>query len=211
MSNPRPREPLFKAIILGDSGVGKTSLMNQFMSNRFTTQYKATIGADFSAKQMEVEGKNVVMQLWDTAGQERFQSLGVAFYRGADCCVLVFDLTDTKSFDNLDSWREEFLSQAAPQDRENFPIVVIGNKLDMEDQRQVSQERAALWCKSKNNVPYFETSAKSAVNVSQAFEEVARRALQQGQTKDDNSMFVPETLTLGNQPQMPPQGSGCQC
>jgi Ras-related protein Rab-7A len=79
------------------------------------------------------------MQLWDTAGQERFQSLGVAFYRGADCCVLVYDVNSAKSFETLDSWRDEFLIQASPHDPENFPFVVLGNKIDVEEgKRQVS-------------------------------------------------------------------------
>jgi len=77
-------------------------------------------------------------QLWDTAGQERFQSLGVAFYRGADCCVLVYDVNSAKSFETLDSWRDEFLIQASPHDPENFPFVVLGNKIDVEEgKRQV--------------------------------------------------------------------------
>ena len=76
------------------------------------------------------------MQLWDTAGQERFQSLGVAFYRGADCCVLVYDVNSAKSFETLDSWRDEFLIQASPHDPENFPFVVLGNKIDMEENKR---------------------------------------------------------------------------
>jgi len=80
-------------------------------------------------------------QIWDTAGQERFQSLGVAFYRGADCCCLVYDVNVAKTFENLDSWRDEFLIQAAPRDPENFPFVVLGNKIDVENQRTVAQRR----------------------------------------------------------------------
>lgn len=79
---------------------------------------------------------SLLFQIWDTAGQERFQSLGVAFYRGADCCVLVFDVTNSNSFKTLDSWRDEFLIQASPRDPENFPFVVLGNKIDLEN-RQV--------------------------------------------------------------------------
>ncbi len=78
-------------------------------------------------------------QIWDTAGQERFQSLGVAFYRGADCCVLVFDVTAPNTFKTLDSWRDEFLIQASPRDPENFPFVVLGNKIDLEN-RQVGPD-----------------------------------------------------------------------
>jgi len=111
------------------------------------------------------------MQLWDTAGQERFQSLGVAFYRGADCCVLVYDVNNSKSFDTLDSWRDEFLIQASPMDPESFPFVVLGNKVDVEDsKRMISSKRAQAFCQAKGGIPYFETSAKEAVNVEQAFE-----------------------------------------
>ena len=87
--------------------------------------------------QVMVDDRLVTMQIWDTAGQERFQSLGVAFYRGADCCVLTYDVTDPESFKSLDSWRDEFLIQAAPRDPENFPFVVLGNKVDL-DNRSVS-------------------------------------------------------------------------
>lgn len=111
------------------------------------------------------------MQLWDTAGQERFQSLGVAFYRGADCCVLVYDVNNSKSFDTLDSWRDEFLIQASPMDPESFPFVVLGNKVDVdESRRMISSKRAMAFCQAKGGIPYFETSAKEAVNVEQAFE-----------------------------------------
>ena len=82
------------------------------------------------------------MQLWDTAGQERFQSLGVAFYRGADCCVLVYDVNSSKSFETLDSWRDEFLIQASPHDPENFPFVVLGNKIDVEESKRQVRSHA---------------------------------------------------------------------
>lgn len=165
-------------IILGDSGVGKTSLMNQYVNNKFSNQYKATIGADFLTKEVLVDDRVVTMQIWDTAGQERFQSLGVAFYRGADSCVLVFDVTAPNTFKSLDSWRDEFLIQASPRDPENFPFVVLGNKVDLES-RAISAKRAQQWCQSKNNIPFYETSAKEAINVDQAFETIAKNALAQ--------------------------------
>merc|ERR1712188_167592 len=103
------KKVLLKVIILGDSGVGKTSLMNQYVNKKFSNQYKATIGADFLTKEVMVDDRLVTMQIWDTAGQERFQSLGLAFYRGADCCVLVYDITNAESFSNLRAWRDEFM------------------------------------------------------------------------------------------------------
>ncbi|KAJ0229320.1 Ras-related protein RABG3c [Hirschfeldia incana] len=106
--------------------------MNQFVNRKFSNQYKATIGADFLTKEVQIDDRIFTLQIWDTAGQERFQSLGVAFYRGADCCVLVNDVNVMKSFENLNNWREEFLIQASPSDPENFPFVVLGNKTDVD-------------------------------------------------------------------------------
>lgn len=113
--------------------VGKTSLMERYVERRFSQQYKATIGADFFPKDVIIDDKPVNLQIWDTAGQERYQSLGSAFYRGADACVLVYDMTDARSFDALDSWRDEFLISAAPRDPDSFPFVVMGNKVDVID------------------------------------------------------------------------------
>uniref|UniRef100_A0A8C1EVC9 RAB7b, member RAS oncogene family n=1 Tax=Cyprinus carpio carpio TaxID=630221 RepID=A0A8C1EVC9_CYPCA len=138
------KKVLLKVIILGDSGVGKTSLMNQYVNNKFSNQYKATIGADFLTKEVMVDDRLVTMQIWDTAGQERFQSLGVAFYRGADCCVLVYDVTAPTTFKTMDSWRDEFLIQASPRDPENFPFVVLGNKIDLENRQVSVQTRAGV-------------------------------------------------------------------
>jgi Ras-related protein Rab-7A len=95
-------------VILGDSGVGKTTLLSQYITQK-AGQSKPTIGADFQKKEVMIDNQSVNLQIWDTAGQEKFQSLGYAFYRGADSCALVFDLTNQKSFDNLTKWREGFL------------------------------------------------------------------------------------------------------
>lgn len=184
------KKVLLKVIILGDSGVGKTSLMNQYVNKKFSASYKATIGADFLTKEVLVDDRLVTMQLWDTAGQERFQSLGVAFYRGADCCVLVYDVNNSKSFDTLESWRDEFLIQANPRDPENFPFVVLGNKIDVEEsKRMISPKRANTFCESKGSIPYFETSAKEAINVEQAFEIIAKHALAQEETEEFTGDF----------------------
>ncbi|XP_022105356.1 ras-related protein Rab-7a [Acanthaster planci] len=200
------KKVLLKVIILGDSGVGKTSLMNQYVNKKFSNQYKATIGADFLTKEVMVDDRLVTMQIWDTAGQERFQSLGVAFYRGADCCVLVFDVTNQNSFKSLDSWRDEFLIQASPRDPENFPFVVLGNKIDMEN-RQVSTKRAQNWCSSKNSIPYFETSAKESINVEQAFQTIAKNALAQEPETDMYNDF-PSQIKLTDENK---QDKSCSC
>ena len=95
------RKSFAKVVVIGDSGVGKTSLIQVFEHNKFSQAFKPTIGADFSNKEMIIDDRMVTLQIWDTAGQERFQSLGSAFYRGADCCVLVYDVTNPASFTNL--------------------------------------------------------------------------------------------------------------
>ena len=168
--------------------------MNQYVHKRFSNQYKATIGADFLTKEIMVDDKLVTLQIWDTAGQERFQSLGVAFYRGADSCVLTFDITDAKSFDNLDSWMDEFLVHANPSNPPTFPFVVLGNKSDLSNRRQVSAQKAKAWCGGKNDIPYYETSAKEAVNVEQAFATIAKNAL--AREAEQQPVFIPDTLTI---------------
>ncbi|PPR96793.1 hypothetical protein GOBAR_AA23872 [Gossypium barbadense] len=210
------RRMLLKVIILGDSGVGKTSLMNQYVNRKFSNQYKATIGADFLTKEVQFDDRLFTLQIWDTAGQERFQSLGVAFYRGADCCVLVHDVNVMKSFDNLNNWREEFLIQASPSDPENFPFVVLGNKVDVDGGN--SRVVISLWFRflrrkqrhgvlQKGNIPYFETSAKEGFNVDAAFECIARNALK---NEPEEEIYLPETIDVasGGRPQ---RSTGCEC
>lgn len=206
------KKVLLKVIILGDSGVGKTSLMNQYVSKRFSNQYKATIGADFLTKEIILEDKLVTLQIWDTAGQERFQSLGVAFYRGADACILVYDITNPKSFEQLSEWRQEFLVQAGPSNEDSFPFVVLGNKVDKENERRVSKNKASQWCKSRstdNPIPHYETSAKEAIKVEQAFIEAAQLALAQEST--DNDIFIPETINLNTNTASSKSSSGGCC
>jgi len=206
MSDPTKRRKLLKVIILGDSGVGKTSLMERYVHKKFSSQYKATIGADFLSKEVQIDDKLVALQLWDTAGQERFQSLGVAFYRGADCCVLVYDVNSNKSFENLDTWREQFLTQANPRDKENFPFVVIGNKIDLDSgqSRAVSDYRARRWCGAKGNLPHFESSAKEDINVESAFQRIARNALK---NEPEEEYYMPDVTIDPGRPA--PKTDGC--
>jgi len=199
------KKHLLKVIILGDSAVGKTSLMNRFVKQEFSQQYRATIGADFLSKEIMVDNKLVTLQIWDTAGQERFQSLGVAFYRGSDCCVLVYDITSSKSFDSLESWREEFLNQANPKNPESFPFVVLGNKVDKETERRVPQTKAQAWTRSKGEIPLFECSAKDSLNVEEAFQEIARRALKKEQQEET---YLTNTVNL-SQPKTAARKKGC--
>lgn len=151
--------------------------LHRFREARFDQSYKATIGADFSTQDVEVEDQTVGLQLWDTAGQERYLSLGGAFYKGSDCCIVVFDVTHLDSFDAVPGWCKEFQDHASVQDVDNFPFVLIGNKTDRDDERKVSRDKVQAWCKSNGNIPYFETSAKTGDRVKDAFSSVAGLAL----------------------------------
>ena len=148
-------------------------------------QYKSTIGADFLTKELNLENSLVQLQLWDTAGQEKFHAMGASFYRNAECCVLVCDLTDSKSFETIDTWRQEFLTQLAPKDPDNFPFVLLGNKCDKESERKVQDTKIKQYCELKHHIPYFETSAKDNTNVDKAFEEIAKLAFKRNSKEDE--------------------------
>lgn len=165
-----------KVIVLGDSGVGKTSLLNRFVTEEFSQTYKATIGADFMRKEIVIDDKHVSLQLWDTAGQERFQSLGSSFYRGADACILVYDITLQKSFDSIISWKQEFLSQCGPNNPETFPFMVVGNKCDLEPDRAVSLAKSNQWARDQD-LPLIEASAKDNIRIEEIFVEIAKKTL----------------------------------
>ena len=192
------------------TSTGKTSLMQQFVNKKFMNTYRATIGADFLTKELMLEDKLVTMQIWDTAGQERFQSLGMAFYRGADACVLVYSITNSKSFQNLKPWKEEFLLQASPRNPGQFPFMVIGNKCDKEQDRTVSTSAAKSWCEEQGSpCTFFECSAKTATNVEQAFNAIAKEAVKQskaGAGAEDEFAF---DTKVNLNPTKPPPKSGC--
>lgn len=202
------KKQLLKIIILGDSGVGKTSLMNQYVSKKFDNRYKATIGAEFLSKDVEIEGTSVTLQIWDTAGQERFQSLGSAFYRGADACILVFDVTQLESFSHLTSWMEEFTIQAGKRD-----CVLIGNKIDLAEKRQVAQRTAQNWCQKNEdaNIKYYETSAKDNSGVEEAFLAVAAAALKKKAAVEED-VVVPQHIKLSEpKKKTNEKKDGCPC
>uniref|UniRef100_A0A6B2LI28 Ras-related protein Rab-7b n=1 Tax=Arcella intermedia TaxID=1963864 RepID=A0A6B2LI28_9EUKA len=205
---------MLKVIILGDQSVGKTSLLHQYTHNKFSNQYKATIGTDFLSKEIIVLDYLVTLQLWDTAGQERFHCLNRSFYRGADCCVLVFDVNLEPSFKNIENWYSSFNEQASIDVPLNFPFLVIGNKVDMgEEARAVSTKKAQEWCRERGDILYFETSAKEAINIDQAFRAVAQKAVQMMGFQDDPSKVMEvydEPIIYVNDPTSKDR-SDCSC
>jgi Ras-related protein Rab-7A len=165
-----------KIIIIGDSCVGKTSLLKRYVNNTFLESYKATIGVDFLTKNIKINKKIISLQLWDTAGNERFHTLSNAFYRGADACIIVFDLTNIISFNNLERWMDEFLVYSNVSDPNNYPFIIIGNKSDLinETNRAISDKYIQKFCQNKN-VKYFEVSTKLNTNINHAFSYLVNR------------------------------------
>lgn len=124
------------------------------------------------------DNRLITLQIWDTAGQERFQSLGNAFYRGADACVLVYDITSLHSFQRIQTWRDNFLHQSSPDDPESFPFLLMGNKADLEEERAVSHEEAAAYCDKQKCMKLFETSALTGQNLDPSMRIIANIASQ---------------------------------
>jgi len=179
MNDGQPHQKsLLKVVVLGDAGVGKTSLVKQYVHGNFDPVYKPTIGADFLTKDVNLPGQGKLkLQIWDTAGQERFRSMAVSFYRGADACVLVYDICDAETFQHLEMWMKEFLENVGGDiGTEDFPFVVLGNKADKTEEIKISTSRAEAWCSTKKNVSLFETSALSKQNLDEAFNKVASAA-----------------------------------
>nr|CDS35113.2 Ras protein Rab 8A [Hymenolepis microstoma] len=160
---------LFKLLLIGDSGVGKTSLLFQFTEEQFNATFIATIGIDFKIRTIEVDGKKIKLQIWDTAGQERFRTITTAYYRGAMGIMLVYDITQPKTYYNIKHWLRNIVDHA----NSDVEQMLLGNKCDMESQRQVTREEAQEFAR-QNNIDFFETSAKEGENVIAAFTQLAR-------------------------------------
>ena len=193
------KSTFLKVVLLGDGGVGKSSLMNRFVSGKFDSQSFHTIGVEFLNKDVTVEGQSYTLQIWDTAGQERFKSLRTPFYRGSDLCLLVYAVDDVQSFKNLAMWRKEFLYYADVREKDNFPFILLGNKIDV-NERAVSQEEAHHFCKEIGGIPYYETSAKDATNVDVAFNAAVKRLNELEQTKAKSDFSATEGVNLAQVP-----------
>ncbi|KAL7720852.1 Ras-related protein Rab-7b [Entamoeba marina] len=196
------RPALFKTILIGDSGVGKTSLINRYVNNQFSDVYKATIGSDFLIKPVTVNGNQYTLQIWDTAGHERYSCVVTTFYRGSDCCILVFDVTSRESFSHLEKWKNEFIEGANAANPASIPIYVVGNKIDCEpERREVSESQAREWCKL-NGHTYFETSAMSSQNVGDLFVTLAEEVVSKREEEDEpvkpNPISLQDKTTEGN-------------
>ncbi|CAH8821262.1 unnamed protein product [Trichobilharzia szidati] len=155
---------LFKIILIGDSGVGKTNLRSRFTNDEFNLESKSTIGVDFATKNVTIDGRTVKAQIWDTAGQERYRAITSAYYRGAVGALLVYDISKPHTFLNLDRWLEELREYAS----EDIVIILVGNKCDLKHLRCILTEDAQRFAEQQGML-FIETSALDSVNVEEAF------------------------------------------
>ncbi|MCJ8736943.1 hypothetical protein PDJAM_G00018200 [Pangasius djambal] len=176
---------LFKLLLIGDSGVGKTCVLFRFSDDAFNTTFISTIGIDFKIKTVELNGKRIKLQIWDTAGQERFHTITTSYYRGAMGILLVYDITNAKSFENISKWLRNIEEHA----NEDVERMLLGNKCDMEDMRVVSKAKGEQIA-SEHNIRFFETSAKANINIEKAFITLAEDILQKTPGKEPTSENV---------------------
>ncbi|XP_077402143.1 ras-related protein Rab-6A isoform X1 [Vanacampus margaritifer] len=195
----------FKLVFLGEQSVGKTSLITRFMYDSFDNTYQATIGIDFLSKTMYLEDRTIRLQLWDTAGQERFRSLIPSYIRDSAAAVVVYDITNVNSFQQTTKWIDDVRTERGS----DVIIMLVGNKTDLADKRQVSIEEGERKAKELN-VMFIETSAKAGYNVKQLFRRVAAALPGMDTTQDKNREDMID-IKLEKPTEQPASESGCAC
>eukprot|EP00310_Coccolithus_braarudii_P009001 CAMPEP_0183361046 /NCGR_PEP_ID=MMETSP0164_2-20130417/56217_1 /TAXON_ID=221442 /ORGANISM="Coccolithus pelagicus ssp braarudi, Strain PLY182g" /LENGTH=206 /DNA_ID=CAMNT_0025535499 /DNA_START=34 /DNA_END=654 /DNA_ORIENTATION=- len=194
---------LFKLLLIGDSGVGKSCLLLRFADHTYTESYISTIGVDFKIRTIDLDGKTIKLQIWDTAGQERFRTITSSYYRGAHGIIVVYDVTDLESFNNVKQWLSEIERYAS----ENVNKLLVGNKCDLSNKKQVEYDQAKAFADNLD-IPFLETSAKNATNVEKAFltmaAEIKNRIASQPSMKTTKSNIVVSGQDVS-------QGDSCPC
>jgi len=194
---------LFKLLLIGDSGVGKSCLLLRFADDTYTESYISTIGVDFKIRTIELDGKTIKLQIWDTAGQERFRTITSSYYRGAHGIIVVYDVTDLESFNNVKQWLQEIERYAC----ENVNKLLVGNKSDMVQKKIIDFSTAKEYA-DNIGIPFLETSAKDSTNVEQAFLTMAaeiknRMGPSPGSTGGGSYTINPSSTPIK------PESSGC--
>ncbi|CBJ32986.1 Rab8A, RAB family GTPase [Ectocarpus siliculosus] len=167
--NESPFDMQIKLLMIGDSGVGKTCLLLRYANDSFSQTFITTIGIDFKIKNIDLDSKRIKLQIWDTAGQERFRTITTSYFRGAQGILLVYDVTDKKSFNSIRNWVAQIQQHADVAVNK----ILIGNKCDMDEDREVSREEGAQLA-AEYGIQFFETSAKNDINVEKGFITIAR-------------------------------------
>ena len=158
-----------KVMLIGDSSVGKTSLLKKYTKNEFSHSYITTIGIDFQIKYLNISNKKIKLQIWDTAGEERYRIVAKNYFNSTDGFIIVYDITKRESFDNINNWIEQIRDNAPNYSKS----VLFGNKNDLQDKREVDYEEGEELA-NKYNFKFFETSAKDGININKGFENLAR-------------------------------------
>lgn len=189
----------FKYIIIGCSGVGKTSILRRLIENKFNKGGQSTVGIEYHTKIVNVNGRAVKMMIWDTAGQERFYTIAKAYFRMAHGVILVFDITDRKSFEKLPNWLRDAKAEADP----NCTAILVGNKSDLQESRTVTVEEAERFA-NKHELTYIETSASSGENIIETFTRIAESLIQkvdsnQIKTATAPNIHPPKETTSSNE------------
>jgi len=196
---------LFKLLLIGDSGVGKSCLLLRFADDTYTESYISTIGVDFKIRTIELETKTVKLQIWDTAGQERFRTITSSYYRGAHGIIVVYDVTDQDTFSNVRQWLQEIDRYAC----EGVNKLLVGNKSDLEGKRGVEYNAAKEFA-DQLGIPFLETSAKNATNVEQAFLTMAKQIKDRmGAAQVANNQKSTVKVGAGQSVQQQPGGGCC--
>jgi small GTP-binding protein len=182
----RSYDHLFKLMIIGDSGVGKTSILSRYVDSTFNTTFISTIGIDFKIKTIVLDNKTIKLQVWDTAGQERFKSITSAYYRGAMGVLLVYDITNKKSYDNIRVWIQHIRDYSYDN---NVKIIIIGNKCDLENARIISKKEGSELA-TEHGALFIEVSAMDGVRISDAFITIAKEIMKCIPTKPSNIVTI---------------------
>ncbi|KAJ6233030.1 von willebrand factor a domain-containing protein 5a [Anaeramoeba flamelloides] len=194
MSDPDEYDLLFKIVLIGDSGVGKSNLLSRFCRDEFNMESKSTIGVEFATRSMSIQNKTIKAQVWDTAGQERYRAITSAYYRGAVGALVVYDTTNYDSFQNISTW----LNELRESSDNNIIIMLVGNKIDMTDSRTVPTDNGKKFAE-ENDLTFIETSAKDSTNVELAFSTILTRIYekvnsQPKNNEDENEQKVKKTV-----------------
>ncbi|EYC40171.1 hypothetical protein Y032_0626g826 [Ancylostoma ceylanicum] len=193
---------LYKVILIGDSGVGKSNLLSRFARNTFSLESKSTIGVEFSTRIITVDGKRIMAQIWDTAGQERFKTVTSAYYRGAQGALIVYDITKPGSFDSCKQWLHDLREQS-----EHVSVMLVGNKSDLRNMREVPAEMAKRFA-DEHQLTFIETSALDSSNVEKAFTQILTKIYRAGTANVRNGEAKGVDLSAGTQSE-PATKKGC--
>ena len=197
---------LFKLLLIGDSGVGKSCLLLRFADDTYTESYISTIGVDFKIRTIEIGGKSIKLQIWDTAGQERFRTITSSYYRGAHGIIVVYDVTDQASFSNVKQWLQEIDRYAC----ENVNKLLVGNKCDLTTKKVVDYNTAKEFADGLG-IPFLETSAKNSTNVEDAFVTMATEIQKRVSTTGPNNDKMGNTVVVTPSNNGGKSKGGCAC